>query len=93
MQLVANLANINNVKNLEMSETQAFGYSSESTQRYPINTNITGFRLFSKIFAELWLVLWTKVTSALKTLSIAKKVNRDTSRIVKHVTRCLWFKG
>ena len=38
-----------------MIETLAYGYLSESTQResYPINTNMTGFRWFPKIFAFL----------------------------------------
>ena len=56
MLLVANLADTKGCKKPEkMTETLANGYSSESTQResYPMNTNMTGFRWFSKIFASL----------------------------------------
>ena len=35
------------------------------SENYPINTNMTGFRWFSKIFAFL---LWRKVSSALEGL-------------------------
>ena len=38
-----------------MTETLANGYSSERTLREPTNTNMTGFRWFSKIFAPLCL--------------------------------------
>ena len=33
-----------------------------------MNNNMTGFRLFSKIFSSLQIVIWTKVASALKGL-------------------------
>ena len=34
-----------------MTETLEHGYSYESTERYLMNTNMTGFRCFSEIFA------------------------------------------
>ena len=37
------------------------------SEGYPMNTNMTGFRWFSKIFVSLW-ALWTKVTSVLQGL-------------------------
>ena len=48
-----------------MTEILLHGYSSESDlqESYQMNTNMTGFRCFSKIF-----VLWTKVASALEGL-------------------------
>ena len=47
-----------------MTETLARGYSSDSSivlsESFPMSTNMTGFKWFSKIF-----VLWTKVALAL----------------------------
>ena len=54
-------------KFLKMTETLAHGYSSESThQELPTNTNVTGFRRFSKIFAH---ILWMKVALSLEGLT------------------------
>ena len=51
MLLVANLANTKSSKKINrITATLAHGYSSETT---PVNTNMTGFRWFSKIFASL----------------------------------------
>ena len=36
------------------------------SESYPMNSNITGFRWFSKVFASF--VLWMKVASALEGL-------------------------
>ena len=41
----------------------------------PMNTNITGFRWFSKIFASL--SFWTKVASALEGLSLTQSENLE----------------
>ena len=38
----------------------------ELSESFPMNTNMTGFRRFSKVFALL--VIWTKVASALEGL-------------------------
>ena len=53
-----------------MTETLAHGYSSESIfiESYLMNTNMTGFRWFTKGLGTL--VLWIKVASALKGLKI-----------------------
>ena len=54
-----------------MTETLANMYSSESTwhESYSLNTNMTGFRWFSKI-----VVLRTKVASALEGLIISQSL-------------------
>ena len=41
---------------------------------YPMNTNMVGFRWFSKIFASLCFN-WTKVASALEGLSFVSKIS------------------
>ena len=52
MLVVAHFAITKSLKRI--TETQAHGYSSDSTREsYPMNTNMTWFRWFSKIFASL----------------------------------------
>ena len=44
-------------------------YMKVISESFPMNTNMTGFRWISKIFAKVCvLVLWTKVASALEGL-------------------------
>ena len=61
MPLVANMANTKMMqKDLnKMTETLKYGYSSEGStlgESYPMNTYMTGFRRFSKIFVCLCFV-------------------------------------
>ena len=66
MLLVANLANTKWwKKHGKMTETQAYGYSSESADSgsYPMNTNIKGLRWFSKIKIFASCVLCMKVNA------------------------------
>ena len=65
---MANLVNRKSCKkNGKMVEFLANGYSSDSTQQdFPMNTNMTGFRWYSKYCCVR--VRWTKVASALEGL-------------------------
>ena len=69
-----------------MTETLAYGYSSESTQRDLSNEyqQLTEFRWFSRNCIH---VLWTKVASALEglNLSILNPSSRDISKLYLNV--------
>ena len=59
-----------------MTETLAHGYSSNIThESYPMNTNMRGFRWFSKINCVF--NLWTKVASALEGLTYSNWLESD----------------
>ena len=71
MLLVADFTNTKWCKKLKkMTETLAYGYSSESTQR-EISNNMTGLRWFSKVFASLCFDTLSKIPSVLERLTLS----------------------
>ena len=58
-------------------------------ESYPVNTNMTGFRRFSKIFCIL--ALWTKVASALEGIcfGVRKYIYHSYSEI--SLTSVVWI--
>ena len=69
MLLVANLDNIKLCKKPEkrLKPWHMGTHLRELCESYPMHTNMTGFRLFSKILC--FLVLWMKIASALDGLT------------------------